>query len=299
MPTRSTIRTRVLSLLANHDKIAASDINTLINQEHEEILEAWSWSRRKQENIIDTVSEYSTGTVSTSGTVVTGSGTTFTSGMVDRFIRIGSNTFFHRITAFTDTTTLTIEQALPSDAAAGSSYAIFRHRYDLASDFGRVLNITSDTRLQEWSKSDIDRIDPYRTSTATRPDKYTIIGPDSDGNFQIEFWPVPSSAQAIRVEYLRTNSLSADTDSPLYRGDILVWKVAESGAFFLYARTGDQAWLQLADRYHARYLESFNEAKEEDLGKFSPAAYIRDRATAFDRGDDWYISHDPLGPFVR
>jgi len=292
----STIRTRVLNLLANHSMITSSDATALIQAEHVSILEDYSWSRRKAFTIVDTVATYSTGTVSTSGTTVTGSSTVFTSGMVDRFIRIGSNTYYHLITGFTSTTSLTVEQAPATAAAAGTSYTIFRHVYDLPSTFGRVTSVTLDTRLRESSASDIDRVDPYRSSTASRPDVYTIRGLDvvPTGVFQIEFWPVPSAAQSIRIEFLRTNTLVADTDQPLYRGDLLVWKAAESGAFFLLARTGDDSWLQLADRYHARYLEAFEGAKADDLGKYSAVGRVRDTWASGDRGDDWLLDHDPI-----
>jgi len=276
--------------------LTSSDATALIQAEHASILEDTSWARRKAETLIDTVATYGTGTISTSGATVTGSSTVWTSAFVDRFIRVGSNTFFHQITAFGSATSLTIEQALPTDASAGTSYTIFRHRYDLPSTFGRALNVTSDRRVTEVSKSEIDRLDPYRTATASRPDVYTIIGLDviPTGVFQIEFWPVPSSAVAVRVEFLRSNTLTAESDMPLYRGSVLIWKAAESACFFLHARTGDKSWLDLADRYHTRYQEDLQGAREDDLGKFSPVTHVRDAWTEGERGDSFWLTHDPL-----
>ena len=296
---RSTIRTQVLKNVSDHSMIVAADVNTLIDLCHEEILNSYSWSRRKADTIVDTVASYSVGTVTTSGTTVTGSGTTFTSAMADRYIRI-SRTYFHRITAFTSTTSLTIEQALPADVTTATSYSIFRHVYDLPSTFGRVLNATSDDRLTEWSRSEIDRVDPYRSSTADRPTVYSIYGLDSipSGVFQIEFWPVPSSATAVRIEFLRTNTLSADTDRPLYRGDVLSWRASESAAFFLHSRTGDRSWLDLADRYHARYLEALQGAKEEDLARMSPVTHIRFGGGGT-VGDDYFLDRDVGGIMFR
>lgn len=277
--------------------ITSANVNDILDAEHTEILESYSWTRRRVDTMVETVATYSTGTLSTSGATVTGVGTVWTSAFVGRFIRIGSNTFFHRITARASDTSITIEEGLPTDAAAGSTYTIFRHRYNLPSNFGRAVNITSDTRLSEASKSDIDRIDPYRTSTASRPDTYMIYGLDPDTTtsqiYQIEFWPVPSSATAIRVEYLRTNSLTSDSSEPLYRSDVLAWKSAESAAFFLHSRTGDAAWLALADRYHQRYSDSLQSAKEDDLGKFSAPMHIRDSAYERERGDDFGLDRDP------
>lgn len=281
--------------------IDTTTIQSIIQAEHTTILEDYAWARRKMDTLLLLVAPYGTGTVSTSSTTVTGSGTTFTSSMVNSFIRIGSDTTYYRISAFGSATSLTIESALPTAAVAGSSYTIFKHIYELPSDFGRVTNAMSDIRLTEWSRPEIERIDPYRTVTGTRPEVYTIRGTDyppvsnpAIPLFHIEFWPVPSSAQTIRIEYLKTNSLSASSDVPLYRSDVLVWKSAETAVFYLFGKTGDAAWSALADRYHSRYQESLQGAREDDMAKYSEASYVRDRAFTYGRGDDFDISHDSL-----
>lgn len=295
MPNRSSIRTSVKKLLADHSFIDDSDINDIITVEHQEVLESFSWSQRKADTLINTVATYSTGTVSgTSGaTTLTGSSTVWTSTMVNRFIRFGG-TYFFKISSVDSATSLTLEDELADDVAASTSYTLFQHIYTLPSDFGRATNLTCDVRLTELPRSEIDRLDPYRSSTATRPDFYSIRGPNSSNVFEIEFWPVPSAANTIRVEYLKTNTLSSDTDSPLYPSEILVWKVAEAGAYFLHARSGDAAWLALADRYHARYLEVLDRAKEADIGRWSANAYIKDGSALGNLGDDHALSHDYL-----
>ena len=281
--------------------ISSSDMTALIQAEHDTIIDEYPWPQRKYDSLITTVAPYSTGTLSSSGTTLTGVNTVWTSAMVNRYIRIGSNTFFSRITAFTSTTSLTIESALPSDAAAGSTYTIFQHLYNLPSNFGRATNITGDWRLREISRSDIDRVDPYRSSTASVPDSYNIRGLDpnttSSQLYQIEFWPVPSAATAIRVEYLISNSLSADTDEPLYPGDVLVWKAAETGAYFLFGKNGDDAWSLLAERYHQRYVETLQSAKEDSLARYSPVRHVRDVGHDMGRGSGFWIEHDDL--FLR
>lgn len=278
--------------------ILTADVQTLIQADHQEILESYSWSRRKTDTIIALVAPYSTGTVSTVSTALTGSGTTFTSAMADRYIRIGSNTFFLRLSAFVSTTAMTLEAALGTDASAGTTFVLFQHRYNLPSDFGRITNVTSDILMREVSRSTIDRLDPYRVSTASTPEVYCIDGldPGTTGSqvFQMEVWPLPSAARPLRVEYLKTNVLSSSTDEPLYRSDVLVWKSAESGAFFLHAKTGDAAWLALADRYHARYTEALEGAKSDDMGKYASVTHIRDSYYDNTRGDDFYINRDGL-----
>lgn len=282
--------------MSANSMIEETDIQQIIQADHQTILEDYSWAKRKQDTLLTLVLPYGTGTITTSGTTVTGTGTTFTASMVGRFIRVGNNQYFTKITAFTDAVTLTIEQALDADVT-GSTFTIFKHLYDLPSNFGRVLNVTLDTRLAEWPRNDLDRMDPYRTVTAAQPDIYSMHGLDTapNGVFQIEFWPVPAASTQVRVEYLIVNELVNPTDSPLYRSDILMWKAAESCCFFLYGKNGDQAWLQLADRFHARYAEALQGGREDDLGKQSLLTHVRD--THYDlgrRGDDFYLDHDPL-----
>lgn len=297
MATKAQIRTNVLSLLSNNDMIASDDVDALMVADHREILDSYSWSRRKGDSLLTMVAPYSTGTITSSSTTITGTDTTFTSAMVGRFLRTSSSTFFTRITGFTSTTEITIESALPSEVT-DASFTIFKHRYNLPTDFGRVISLVSDVYMREASRTDLDNIDPYRSTTATYPELYTLLGldPDTSGSqiFQTEVWPVPSTATQLRLHYLKANNLSSDSDEPLYRSDVLVWKTAESSCYFLHGKTGDAAWLALSDRFHVRYLESFQAAREDDIGKFSPSWHVKDSMHMGVHGDDFYLDHDDL-----
>ena len=292
--SRANIVTRVKSLISNFSMITDPEVVTIVQAEHDSILNDYSWSRRKAETTISTVATYSTGTVSSVGTALTGSGTTFTSAMEDRWIRGGSHTTYIKINTFVSATALTLETSFPSDLAAGTAYTIFQHVYNLPSDFGRILNVTGQVPLREATRQQIDNIDPYRSVVNSEATNYLIHGFNSDSLFEIELWPVPSSARVYRVQYLRNNSLASDSDQPLYRASVLIWKAAEACCFFLHARTGDAAWLALADRYHQRYLEDLEGAKEDDLGKFSVRSHVKDGYGEGELGSDWYISHDPI-----
>jgi hypothetical protein len=65
---------------------------------------------------------YKTGTISQSGTTVTGSGTTFNSGMVGSIIQYTADGSTATITGYTNTTTLTVD--VSKTVAAGSAYTI-------------------------------------------------------------------------------------------------------------------------------------------------------------------------------
>lgn len=72
-----------------------------------------------------TADDYDTGTITTlaaAGTAVTGSGTTWTSAMIGRYIKIDGHPVWYEITAVGSTTTLTIKKPYEGTAiAAGSS----------------------------------------------------------------------------------------------------------------------------------------------------------------------------------
>lgn len=292
MATFATIQTRVAKLVADHTMITTSDIQTIIQTEHDTILEDYSWSRRKTETTLTTLALYTTGTITTTGAAVVGSGTAWDQTFVGRWMRSGSQTAYLKITAVADATHLTLEASLQSDLTA-ATYSIFQNVYTLPSDFSRVLELHGRTRLMDVARMEIDSLDPYRSGTVSDSTHYNMRGITSTGLYELELWPVPNAIRVYRLQYLRTNTLVDAADSPIYRSTILIWKAAESCAFFLHARTGDLAWLQLADRYHQRYLEDFQGAKEDDLGKFSPLGHVKD-AYESGLGSDYFIDKDPL-----
>lgn len=272
-----TIRTRVQNLVGSHSSILVTEIDQIIQADHVTILNDNTWSERKTQGTITTVGPYTTGTVSIVNAAVTGLGTVFTQAMVNRWFRFGTQVQFFKITAVADATHLTIEQAVPEGSNGPGVYAIFQHVYTLPTDCERITSIVHQQRLREASYEDFDRLDPYRSTTATWPEAYCFREQDSAGTRQIELWPTPSTGVLLRMNYLRANTLSdARGGWPLYRTDVLVWKAAASCAYLLYAKTGDQAWIDLAKEYIAQYDKSLQGARLDDLSKNSPAHRIRD-----------------------
>ena len=70
--------------------------------------------------------DYTTGTVSITNdtATVTGSGTTFTAAMVGRFIKVNADGFWYKITAFTSTTVITIEDTYQGTTVSGGAFTI-------------------------------------------------------------------------------------------------------------------------------------------------------------------------------
>ena len=69
--------------------------------------------------------DYTTGTVTftNASTTLTGSGTTFTAGMVGRWIK-GADNFWYEIESFTSTTVMTLARAYNGTTASGQTYTI-------------------------------------------------------------------------------------------------------------------------------------------------------------------------------
>lgn len=103
---------------------------------------------------ITTVAPYETGTVTVTNNskTVTGSGTTFTSAMVGRKIRIASQNAYYRIASFTSTTIITLENIFQGDTASAQTYSIYKDEYRLPAD----LDVYKVLRQIEDSQSIID-----------------------------------------------------------------------------------------------------------------------------------------------
>ena len=88
------------------------------------------------DGVLEMVAPYTTGTVTaTQGSkTLTGSGTTFTSAMVGRKIRVGDENTYYRIAAFVSTTEITLENNFVDDTEAGLSFSLYKDEYKLPAD---------------------------------------------------------------------------------------------------------------------------------------------------------------------
>lgn len=82
------------------------------------------------------IADYDTGTITITNdsTAIVGSGTTFTALMVGRFLKATNDGYWYKITGFTDTTHIVIEQVYQGTTEAGASYAI-GEMSDIPSDY--------------------------------------------------------------------------------------------------------------------------------------------------------------------
>ena len=102
MATYGEIRFR-LSKLARAQGVDLDLLDGWIQDRYLEILDALPWQRLEKQATLQTTAEYDTGTcdVTNGSTSITGTGTTWTTGMTGRLMRINNEETFYLFTGFT------------------------------------------------------------------------------------------------------------------------------------------------------------------------------------------------------
>lgn len=131
-----------------------------------------------EEEVLLLVAPYETGTITTTNAskTITGSSTTFTSAMVGRKIRIGSETQYYRVAAFVSTTEITLNVEYQGTGASGATYSIYKDEYRMAPDADAYKVL----RQMENAKSVIDlsptAFDLFQPApTAEGPPSFSIL----------------------------------------------------------------------------------------------------------------------------
>ncbi len=117
------------------------------------------------ESFITTIAPYTTGTVTaTNGSAtITGSGTTFTSAMVGRKIKVGSDNAYYRIKTFTSATSIDLEANYQGTTASAQTYTIFKDEYRMAAemDVYKVLRqIENSIAIYDLDPTAFDLVNP-------------------------------------------------------------------------------------------------------------------------------------------
>jgi hypothetical protein len=176
----------------------------------------WPFLRASTPLIIQTVADYTTGTVATvaNSTSVTASAT-ITASKAGQYIKTEDSEDWYRITAHTaGTAALTIEPAAISTNAT-AEYTIRKFYYSTSSAVDRILSIRQSItpyKLDEVSKEQFDSLQPDPQATGT-PRVFMVAGLDSSMFPQFVLWPTPDAVINLFVEHLQKMSdLSADAD---------------------------------------------------------------------------------------
>lgn len=191
-----------------------SDLIKSIIQSSYEILCARDWAQLKLTRTINTVGFYSTGTVSIDATGnVVGSGTTFTSGMVGRFMKVYYTDAFFEIQSFTDATHISLKDWAGA-VVSGKTFSIFKTIYSVDPSFGIIFNIIYQVTLLRKSQAYFNKIDPARTSSASSPLYWAYAGKASNDAIQVEIYPPCTQVVPLRIYGKIKATTLGDDDIP-------------------------------------------------------------------------------------
>lgn len=199
-----------------------------VRDRYRKVCEKNIWSFKLGRGAFSTPDIYSTGTITlTNGSaVVAGSSTVFTVGMIGRQLKVSGYVF--TITAFTSTTSITIDQTWLGTTASALTYSIVQaYITPTPTDFHAFYSVIDPTRAWKlqlaMNSKDLDRIDARRSSAGTP--RVLANGVYNSSNVPMfELWPNPTSANQYMYTYEKRVADLADTDTPpgIIRSDILV-----------------------------------------------------------------------------
>lgn len=213
--------------LSSFDETVASDATRLgrwINRAQDNICLAWNWPFNRQLDIIQTVPDYSTGTVdvpSGSSTVtVTPAPDSSVYGESNLFIKFDSLSDWYKINGYSvgANFTFSITPAYKGATLTGSTFLIRKFSYAIASNALTVNDIkiaTNFKNLRSLSPMYSDMMVQMNSGTGT-PTAYFLTTPAVDGSPQIGFFPNPDSIYNIYVdEKFSATEMVDDTDTSI------------------------------------------------------------------------------------
>lgn len=296
---------RVQALCGRHTLATADLVTSFINTRHNDLLESYDWSRKKQEITLTAVPDKTTGTVdlASGSTTVIGTGTAWTASDVGKYIKFGADQYsLFVVRAVNFATSLTLGDLMgntlvyPGASLNGTSYVMFKRLYSLGTGIGSILTVKHQTRLTETSEEYLDTLDPARQSTSSTPLMFARTPWDQSGAddiVRIELYPRPSSAILITVEVKKSHIDLLPADNPIVPSAPLEWYAAVDTCYALYARTKEAKWLQLVEKYNVEGDKSLEFEKNEDARKYSRISTVRDVYGGVPLGaTDFSIDHD-------
>lgn len=198
-----------------------------LNNAQQAILRAYEWPflRSPTSLVIQTVPDYSTGTVATTAgstsitfsvapTDVNGANVSVSG----RYIQTSSSDDWYRITAHTSGTTSGTLEIAAINTAAAATFTIRKIYYSTSTNVDRIIQVWQDIlpyQLIETSKEYFQSFNPGFLSSGT-PRLYCTAGIDSSsgaGTPQFVLWPTPDAVINLRIDYLTVaTDMSADAD---------------------------------------------------------------------------------------
>lgn len=209
-------------------------VKTWINKRYHHV-----WSKLKQldptfgrsTSILSTTDDYTTGTVEVDETTtVTGTDTTFTSGMVGRKFKLDSFQEVYNISAYVSATEITLANACNADADDGLSYIIYQDEVSLPSGCGEIVSIGIYRSYKQLTRIGIREMQAKQLESPVSINSVDTLDPEyyaflDDSTIVVH--PAPSRVVLLELIYMADfTELSATTSVPLIPidfHDILVY----------------------------------------------------------------------------
>lgn len=194
--------------IGKHPAGAAVDpdlLRSTINDRIEQVCRNFPWSRLKQQSILQTTAEYTTGGVSidVGDTAGTGLLTAFTSQMSGRFIRLANLLPPYTFT-FVSPTSFTIDRPFEGpDDLSDAGFKIYKSIYELPETLESIVSLRNLTRgfdMNEETREYLDRNAASRYAYGT-PTLYVPAEDSATGLQQIELFPAPIVSEGLGMDW--------------------------------------------------------------------------------------------------
>jgi hypothetical protein len=217
-------------IMSENPDLDVSDVQVKINNIVRLIYDRRTWYGLMVRGQIATTGFTTGGSVNVAqgGQTIQGVGTAWTPAIVGQQFRLGFNTPPYTITGldqFNQILTLEMPWASPTFTSAG--YFIAQYYYALGSSIKYIH--TAKNMIMAWrlrlgyTQQTLDSRDPWRATVFT-PCALVQMPPDSNGNYMVELWPVPSIVQSLPfIATVQPPNLVNDGDSlpPAIRSDVV------------------------------------------------------------------------------
>lgn len=228
--TLVTLYTEVADRL-NLDATVAANKTRLIrwaNIIQNDIASRYPWSWLMTNGFIQTVTDYTTGTITgvSGSTALTGIGTSWTSSspnMTNCYIQPANDTNWYEVSTVGSGTSITLANPLTASITSGT-YVLRTTYYDLPANCYKVYDVrqtNTPTKLTPLGLYTLDTFQPD-INTTSNPTGYFLFGEDplvavsAAKQTLIGFFPCPDAKYNIQFRYfLNQTDLAADTDIPL------------------------------------------------------------------------------------
>lgn len=235
----------------------------------------WSWLWKRGQFLLHALVNDGTAQVVQGSPNVVGTGTSFSSALINRQFRIGLQVPIYTITAVADATHLTLNEPWGGASASGVGYEIYNAYVTVPTDFQSFISVW-DPRYnwQLWTNTTQSELNTWDAQRASQGTAYVLSPIDYDTTVtpplpRYEIWPHVKQAYSYPFLYIsRAQDLEdANASLPRYiRGDVLLEMALAQAARWPGAGQEKNPYfnLALAMQHDARALKMVQEMETQD-----------------------------------